>query len=288
MSIKINDLRIYPIKSCGSIALRSCKVSAEGLENDRRYMLVDETGEFISQRSEPQLTLIHLSMNQGSFTAHRPDGTSLDLPIDPLSGKEALQTSITCAVWSDTVESRMHPEGSAWFSAFLNRPVRLVCQDKGHVRAVNAVGGKEGDRLSLADGYPLLLASVSSLAALNERLSAKVSMSRFRANVIVEGAAPFDEDLWSELNLGALPFSAPKLCDRCVVTTINDSSGQKSKEPLATLATFRKWNRAVWFGSNLIPRSLGELKVGDLVHATKVRPHPRETAPPVNSSDELD
>jgi uncharacterized protein YcbX len=128
--------------------------------------------------------------------------------------------------------------------------------------------------VSFADGYPLLLTSEQSLVDLNARLDQPIPMSRFRPNVVVKDADAFAEDTWKKITIGSTTCTVPKLCDRCVVITIEEGSSEIGKEPLATLASYRRWDGAVWFGAKVIPKNIGRLRVGDVLQVVETGPHP--------------
>lgn len=274
--IEIDRLFVYPIKGCRGISLESCNVVSGGLEHDRRYMIIDETGRMVTRREEQRLTRITVERSAAGFVVrseleHR---AALDLPLTFEAAPEEFSVWVNSSVWRDTPRARLHDEGSQWLSALLGRNLRLVYLPEESLRQVNPARARVGDKVSFADGYPLLLTSSSSLDELNRRLPSPIGMHRFRPNVVVRGAASFAEDTWAALTLGKLPCTAPKLCDRCVVITMEEGSSEKSVEPLKTLATFRRWDGAVWFGTNVIPSDTGTLEVGNQVHIDEFRPHP--------------
>jgi uncharacterized protein len=170
-------------------------------------------------------------------------------------------------VWSSRVAALVHDAGSAWLSDALGRRCQLVYMPDDVERAVNPLRGRPGDVVSFADGYPFLLIGQGSLDDLNGRMSAPLPMIRFRPNLVVEGAAAFAEDGWPRVRIGAVTFRNVKPCDRCVMTTVDPETGNKGAEPLRTLATYRAWGGAVWFGVNLIAENTGTLRVGDAVEA---------------------
>lgn len=272
MSPELSHLFIYPIKSCGGISLSEATVTRKGLLGDRVYMLVDGAGRFVTGRQEPRLVTVSLKSLGEDFVASADGHSELNLALAP--GPEADPLRFSASIWDDTVSAFAHEEGSAWFSDFLKRPVNLVFIDPAKPRAVTGVGGKSGDEVSLADGYPLLLCNRSSLNDLNERLEYPLSMTRFRPNVVVENVLAFDEDTYGHVRLGSLLLHAPKLCSRCVFTTVDPITAEKGPEPLRTLSGYRKWDRAVWFGANLIPREEGVLHVGDQMTVTERKLHP--------------
>jgi uncharacterized protein YcbX len=154
-----------------------------------------------------------------------------------------------------------------WFSAYLGLSVHLVEFDGEAFRPANPKYAPEGSSAGLFnDGYPVLLATESSLADLNARLATPVPMERFRPNVVVAGSAPFDEDRWTRVRIGEVDFHVAKPCERCAITTVDQHTGLAGKEPLATLSRFRKRDGAVHFGTNLVHLGTGTLRVGDVVH----------------------
>jgi len=274
-SARIESVSIYPIKSCGGVRLQEGEIVSGGLRGDRRFMLVTASGEFVTARSHPRLLQIDVALDGGTLRVAADGQPDLQLRAEPDESEWA--EPVRSTVWRDTLVAREIPEGSAWFSQTLAEPLRLVYQPDSELRQVNLQRARAGDRVSLADGYPLLLTTMASLDDLNSRLEEPVPMSRFRPNVVISGVPAFAEDTWAELVLGEVPFRAPKLCDRCVMTTVNAKTGEASKEPLRTLAKYRRWQRAVWFGANLVPDALGSIRVGDEVRVNESRPHPRDT-----------
>lgn len=287
--IRVAGLFIYPIKGCGGYAQDTCSIVAGGLENDRRYMIVDENGRMVTRREDARLAWIELAPSKTGFAASlakaslakasvaRSETSSLILPRKMEDAPEEFSDWVESSVWSDKPRAKLHPEGSRWLSRALGRDLRLVYLPDESLRPVNPARAQPGDLVSFADGYPLLLTSESSLDDLNSRLDVPISMERFRPNVVVRGSESFAEDTWAALTLGGVRCVLPKLCDRCVVTTIAEGSGEKGKEPLKTLATFRRWNGAVWFGANVIARGVGIVAVGDAVAVDEVRPHPKNS-----------
>lgn len=274
--LEVSELSIYPIKSCGPITLATASLVSGGLQGDRRYMLLDEKGTFLSGRTEPRLLSVRLRLlNTDDLTegfivsaSGQPD---LYLPAEPPGEASEL---VVARVWRDELHVSPWESGSLWFEHYLKRKVRLVYQPEDALRQVNPKRSRPGDLVSCADAYPLLLCSEESLAHLNARLPGPIPMVRFRPNVVVRGASAFAEDRWARLALGPIEADVPKLCDRCVITTIDPFAGHSAKEPLKTLARYRRWDRAVWFGANLIPRNQGTMRRGDLVRVLRTRPHP--------------
>lgn len=270
MTALISQLFVYPIKSCGGVSLDRAQLVRGGLRGDRRYMLVDERGRFVTRRTEPRLCLVKVTWESGYFTAHAPNAPPLLLP-ESFDEDSLPEPKVRASVWSDSLDAREVREGSAWFSSLLGRDLLLLYMPEEALRPLKPELSEPGDVVSFADGYPLLLCTESSLSDLNERLIEAIGMERFRPNVVISGTAPYEEDQWSRIDLGSVSFSVPKVCERCVMTTLEEGTGIRSKEPLRTLATYRRFDGAVWFGINLIPRTSGTLEIGRPLRVSAVR-----------------
>jgi uncharacterized protein YcbX len=261
----LSYLRIYPIKSCGGIAVDEWEVDERGLRHDRRWMLVDETGSFMSQRKLPRMALIKVRLESDGLVVDAPGMSSLQVPFGPPDGKPML-----ARVWNDLVEAQTVDDDS-WFSEFLGVRCKLVYLPDESVRQVDPAYAEPGDRVSLADGFPFLLISEASLADLNARLEQPLPMDRFRPNLVVGGCEPFAEDGWRGVRIGRLTFRVVKPCARCTITTVDQESATKGKEPLRTLARFRRAGNKVLFGQNLIHDETGTLRIGDPVQILRTR-----------------
>ena len=259
----VTALYVYPIKGCAGIRVERAEVVERGFARDRRWMIVDEGGMFVTQRTHPQLALVRTALDAADIVLDAPGLPTLRLPATHDSGARR-----DVQVWSHVGAAAPHPEGSDWISRYLGAPYALVYMPDDHHRPVNPERARPGDVVSFADAYPLLLISEASLRRLERAAGDAVDMTRFRPNVVVVGCAPFAEDGWPRLRIGALGFRGVKRCDRCVVTTIDPATGKGGVEPLRTLATFRRLEgegNKVWFGMNLIHDGGGTLAVGDAV-----------------------
>jgi uncharacterized protein YcbX len=223
-------------------------------------MVVDPDGRFISQREAPLLCRVATALEPARIVLQSAGHGSFPLPSEYESGEE-----IPVGIWKHEGTAVRHAEASAWLAAVIGRPCSLVYMAERHVRKVDQRWARPGDIVSFADGYPFLLISEASLADLNSRLDAPLEMVRFRPNIVVRGVPAFAEDDMSELSLGSLGFRGVKRCDRCVITTLDPESGDAGREPLRTLATYRKSEGKVWFGMNLIHDGQGRLQIGDAV-----------------------
>ena len=262
MTIALSSLIYYPIKACRGFEVPAWEVERMGLRDDRRMMLVTPEGGFLTQREFPKLALVTPTLDGDRLTLSAPNFDSLRLSVQR-SG-----VTVPVDIWkSQGVQAVDQGEEAAqWFSDWLGSPVRLVHIADGYIRKVSVDHAVHpDDHTGFADGYPILIASEEGLADLNARLETPVPMNRFRPNLVVRGAEAWAEDHWDRVQIGAIQFSVPKPCDRCVVTTIDQSTAIAGKEPLRTMATFRSRDGKVWFGENLVHHAQGTLTVGDAI-----------------------
>lgn len=254
--IRVESLHLYPVKSCRGIAAPRVTVERRGFRWDRRWMVVRDDGTFITQRSHPRLGRIHTEVSDRSIVL-RYESHQLEVPI-------ALETGdrIAVTVWRSVIDAIEFAAAREFVSEVVGDAARLVYMPDDVERAVSETYARTGDIVSFADGFPVLLASTASLRELERRADRPFAMMRFRPNIVVSGSEPFEEDTWKRLAIGGVAFRIAKPCERCVVTTIDPETGESGKEPLRTLATFRKQSDAVMFAVNLIPESSGELGVG--------------------------
>ena len=249
-NVTLSGLYVYPIKSCAGISLESAELGATGLRHDRRWMLVDETGEFMSQRAHPRMALISTRLSDGHLIVSAPGMPDLEIPLHQENGD-----SIDVRVWGDTNRGALvGKEADRWFGEFLTFPCRLVHKPDDDPRLVDSSFAESGDQVGFADGFAFLLISEASLEDLNDRLEDPLPMNRFRPNFVVRGCEPYAEDGWSRLRIGDVPFRVAEACPRCAITTVDQETGTRGKEPLRTLATYRKFDGEVFFGRNLHPR----------------------------------
>jgi uncharacterized protein len=263
--VRLASIHIYPLKAARAVDLDESRVEPCGLAGDRRWLLVDEDGRFISQREEPALARVVVSCGPDRIRVSVEGRTGLVI-AEPPAGAALLKVS----VWSSTLlAAAAGPEPDAWFSAYLGRPARLVYLDDPTRRPVDPGYCRQGDVVSFADGYPLLLTSAGSLSELGGWLAADgeapVPMTRFRPSVVVTGAPPWAEDRWRRIRIGAVPFRVAKPCGRCVVTTTDQVTGERGRQPLKMLGRRRRFGQELVFGQNLIPDAGGVIRVGDPV-----------------------
>ncbi|MEV0097246.1 MOSC N-terminal beta barrel domain-containing protein [Streptomyces sp. NPDC050738] len=262
-------LHVHPVKSLGGHAQGSAVVEPWGLAGDRRWMLVDTAGKVVTQRQHTRLALAGARPGaDGGVRLSAPGREPLTVAVPDLV------ETITVALFRDKVEVVPADDAAhAWFSAYLGAEVRLVHLDEpAHRRPVDPAFALPGETVSLADGYPLLLTTRSSLDALNSLVAqgdhpdeGPLPMNRFRPNVVVSGTPPWAEDDWYRIAIGEVAFRVPKPCDRCVVTTTDQETAERGKEPLRTLARHRRVGSDLLFGQNLVPETTGTIRVGDPV-----------------------
>ena len=260
----LSGVYVYPIKSCGGISLEGADLGVTGLLPDRRWMVVDEDGVSVTQRRHPRMALISPSLAPDGLIVRAPGMPNLEVPFEGESGER-----LDVEVWGDAQRGApVGAEADRWFARFLGFPCRLVRKPEDDVRLVDSAYARDGDQTSFADAFSLLVISEASLEDLNRRLESPVSMDRFRPNLVVGGCEPYAEDGWDEIRTPDAVFRVAEPCPRCVITTVDQGSGERGKEPLKTLATYRKAEGEVWFGRNLIHASLGTVRVGDPVEVT--------------------
>lgn len=263
----LSHLYIYPVKSLGGIEITTAKVQARGLEHDRRWLLIDTDNQFLTQRAYPQMALIKVLLENDKlifFHQHYPDAT---LTIGLQQFTDAL---LNVGIWDDTCKANpVSKQADEWFSEVLGLECRLVRMADDEQRLVEKNYAFAGETVSFADAYPFLIIGQSSLKDLNDRLENPVEMKRFRPNFVFSGGEPYQEDSWKNFTINEIQFAGVKPCARCILTTVNPDTGEiDSKEPLRTLATYRKKNNKIYFGQNVLPITFGEIKVGDTIKVT--------------------
>lgn len=261
-TLQIEQLFIYPVKSLGGIEVSSARLEPRGLAHDRRWMLVDDLGNFITQREFPHLALFEPRIYHDRLVIlNRKSGSEIEVPFET-SGEK-----LTAQVWNDQVNvPEVSNPVSQWFSSQLQMDVRLVYMPDETKRKVDHLyAPNKNDVVSFADGYPVLIANNTSLADLNFRLGSEVPINRFRPNIVVASPQPYQEDDWFRLKTKDAELAIVKQCARCVMVNVNPGTGKKEKEVLAELSKYRKHGNKVYFGMNAVPLKLGTLSVGDSI-----------------------
>ncbi len=263
MHAQLAAIAVYPVKSCAGIALDAAEVQARGLADDRRWMLVDESGRFLTGRQLPRLVQVQAQPLVGDRLRLRAPG------IDAIEiGVAEGAARVDATVWSSAVSAAdAGSEAADWFSRFLGRRVRLVHADQTMRRPLEPEYSQPGDETAFADGYPLLLLSRAAVDELSQRVGRDLGWRRFRPNLLLDGAPAHAEDGWRRIRIGNVEFDVVKPCVRCVFTTIDPDSAvaEADGEPLTTLKSYRRGAKGITFGQNLIARGTGAIRVGDRV-----------------------
>ncbi len=264
MSLTLASLHVHPIKSLGGHAVDTAELTDRGLAHDRRWMLVDPAGQFVSQRELAAMACLQVGPVTGGFRiTDRRDATWLEIP-ETLDVGERQQV----AVWSDRVSVLVaDAPTNNWFSHKLGRPLRLVHMPDESRRRTDDRYAK--GLTSLSDGFPYLIASQASLDDLNRRLEQPVPMDRFRPNIVIAGGDAFQEDAWKAIRIGGADFQLVKPCARCVIVTTDQRTGERSKEPLRTLSGYRNKGGKVLFAMNAMGPASGALRVNDPVEVVR-------------------
>jgi uncharacterized protein YcbX len=268
--LTVSALNRFPVKSCRGSGVSRARVEPWGLAGDRRWLVVDDDGVQITARERPRMLLVSTALqdDEGLFLTS-PDAPDLAVAVPDPAGD-----AVPVRVWSsELLATPAAPEAHAWFSKVIGRPARLVRLSDPTQRRPNQRFARENDRVSFADGYPLLLACTASLTMLNDWIAegplaaeGPVPMIRFRPSVVVDGGVAWQEDGWRRVRIGAAFFRAVKGCDRCAIPMTDPVTAVRGKEPIATLARYRRWDGETWFGMNLVPDNPGvEIAVGDEV-----------------------
>lgn len=261
----IKSLHIYPIKGLGGIDLQEANLEERGFEYDRRWMLVDENGEFISQRTVPEMALFRCNMEDGLNVVYKENAISIN--VETYSDRKILTT-----VWEHEVYAyEVSDEISMWFSEMLNIQCRLVRMTDQHDRYKKLIKGPKHTKLSFADGYPYMIIGTASLAKISNEVGQEIPANRFRPSIVVKTLVAHEEDDWAYIEMGDVKLQVIKRCARCVVVNIDQNSAAQSKEPLKSLSKYRMEENNVNFGINVVCLVQGSIRVGDIVVVKKTK-----------------
>ncbi len=257
----LNAITLYPVKSLAGISVSRWPVTKTGLQYDRKWMVIDQDRQFLSQRKLPHMALIKTALTDSHLILSAPGMENLLLALAPVDGE-----IIDSTIWHDQCDARrVSAEADQWLSHFLKQDCRLVYQPDEMIRPVDPDYGRATDNVAFSDGFPFLIISENSLVSLNRDMQLNLPMTRFRPNLVISGCSAYAEDSWREISIGGIDFRLPKPCSRCAVPTIDPDTAQSGKEPLTTLSRIRKWQNKVYFGQNALHNQCGLLTVGDTV-----------------------
>ncbi|QPC89382.1 MOSC domain-containing protein [Mesorhizobium sp. INR15] len=262
--MKVVELYRYPVKSLRGHAVQSADIETMGMAGDRRWMVVDKNGHFLTIRQIPAMTTIDVEhRGAGILLKHDRHGEhAVEAPGPGIAPRQV-------KVWKDVVAARpSDPAAGAYLSAILGRPVDLVFFDDPRNRPVDPEFGVPGDSVGFADGFPLLVATTGSLDHLNSHLAKPIGMARFRPNIVLDASGAWPEDNWKTIRIGSVELRIAKPCARCVITTRDPLSGEQPdpREPLRTLGKLHRAAKGgIIFGQNAIPNNAGTIVIGDAV-----------------------
>lgn len=263
----VSAIYIYPVKSTYRVPVDEAEVEPWGLAGDRRWVVVDAEGVFVTQRRQQRLATIRATREPGGgLLLTAPGMPALRVPLP------AATDHVEVRVWEDVLAAL--PAGGqadAWLRELFGTDLRLAYLDDPARRKVDEGYGQPQDRVTFADRFPLLVTTEASLEALNACMDEPLPMSRFRPNVVISGTDAWAEDDWKQVRVGELGFRAAKRCARCAVTTTDQETGARGagdddrREPLRALARRHRLDGKPVFGDNLIPDGRGTITVGDEV-----------------------
>ncbi|AWK04243.1 sulfurase [Flavobacterium crocinum] len=256
----VTEIYIYPIKSLAGISLQSAKTEEMGFENDRRWMLIDAENQMLTQREHRIMSQFYPQIEGGKISITFEDQKH-EFSID-----ESLENILEVNVWDDKSEVvEVNNETSKWFSQHLGFECKLVKILKNGSRKHESSRLQEIFNVSLADGYPYLLIGTESLDFLNDKLDEKITIKRFRPNIVVRTKKAHEEDDFTNFKIGEVQFKNIKPCGRCVMVNNDPENGRLKKEPLKTLSKYRNVDNSVLFGTNIVSLNTGNISVGDTI-----------------------
>lgn len=268
--LTVSQLFIYPIKSLGGIEVNAAQLTDRGFEYDRRWMLVDSDNRFLTQREHPAMCLLQTEITEESLVVYHKNNVKdrISVPLQPLP-----VNACTVTVWDDQCPAwYVSSEADKWLSGKLACDCRLVYMPEMSERKVDQRYAGENELTSFSDGYPVLIIGQASLDDLNGRLESPLGIERFRPNIVFTGGLPYEEDTMQHICINDIDLFGVKLCGRCTIITIDQSTAAGSKEPLKTLSRYRMKNNKVYFGQNILYKQTGKISTGDPIVLISSKP----------------
>lgn len=257
----LSQIYFYPVKSLAGIQVQSWPVNKNGLMYDRKWMLIDDQQQFLSQRRLPKMALIKPRIEEDRLLLSAPGQRDLSIPLHPDKGD-----NIEVSIWRDNcIAKTVSEQANRWLSTFLKAKCQLVYHPDDRQRPVDRRYALPSDQTAFSDGFPFLIVTENSLNALNAQLAEPVGINRFRPNLVIADCDAYAEDSWRRIRINDIEFRLPKPCSRCPIPNIDPETAISGDEPLATLSRLRKWENKIYFGQNAIHACTGELSVGDAV-----------------------
>ena len=256
----VTELHIYPVKSLGGYQVAEAKMSQTGLGLDRRWLIVDENNQFVTQREIPAMVKLRASVHDGHLELHAESDSIQVYSTDPAA------PTVMVDIWSDRCRAQtVAKEVNEWLCESLKMNCQLVFMPDTTHRYADSRYAMNKELTSFADTFPVSMISMASLRDLNDRLNEPVPMNRFRPNIVIDQCAPFEEDSFGTFDVGSIRFRSVKKIGRCLIVNIDQESSETFKEPLKTLATYRSANNKVYFGQCLLAENTGSIRVGDQI-----------------------
>jgi uncharacterized protein YcbX len=267
---KIAQLFYYPVKSCAAIETDSAMVTPYGLQNDRRWMVMDaKTGKFITQRQKAKMAALQATVINQEVLMLGIQGSEESLMVEVTKDASSSHALHNPWIWGDQPDAIDQGDLAASFlSEFLGINVRLLHIEDSQLRVVDPESAGNSDhRVGFADAFPFLIASKASISRFSEDLGYQVDMRRFRPNIVVEGVdEAYAEDTWQGIRVNGMTFHIVKPCSRCVIPSINPDTLDKEKQVIQTLLDTRKQGKETFFGQNaIVTGETCEIRVGDTV-----------------------
>jgi uncharacterized protein YcbX len=258
--VELSGISIYPVKSLAGCRLDTVEIDRFGPVGDRRWLVTNPMGRFLTQREHPAMALISAKVTPDALQLCSGENT-INVPAPAVDSRERL-----VQVWEDHARARDAGDAAAaWLSERLGQDCRLFYMPDDSVRMVDGLYATRGETVSFADGFPILLISQASLDALNSRLPSPVPMNRFRPNLVVSGCEPYAEDDWKRIRIGGMTFDVAKPCSRCVIPSIVQETAERDPHINRVLARYRRVEGKIYFGQNLLYQETGRLRLGDEV-----------------------
>ena len=258
--LRVSQLFIYPIKSLGGISLEKAQTTDRGFRYDRRWLLINQQNQFMTQREFPQMCLLQpIITEKGIKIIHKQNKAEFFLSFD-----EPASDEIVVQIWNDYCRARLvSDKADEWFSEMLSVKCRMVFMPEETKRPVDKTYAKNLEVTSFSDAFPFLIIGEGSLDDLNQKLERPLPMNRFRPNIVFSGGEAYEEDYMQHFTINDIDFFGVKPCARCPITTVDQENATQAKEPLKTLAAYRVHHNKVFFGQNLLHKGQGTICVGD-------------------------
>lgn len=267
--MQVTELNIFPLKSARGITVPSARVEAMGLAGDRRMMIVDPTGQFITQRELPALARLAVAPTESGIRLTLDDGREV------LVATPRPDSRMDVAVWKSIVSAAVADDATnATLSDWFGTPMKLVFFDADARRLASKEWAGNDSPVSFADGYQVLVTTTGSLRALNDDMAkhgeGAVGMERFRPNIVIDCDKAWAEDRWTAIEIAGIRYDFVKPCARCIMTSQDQVTGSREgSSPIPAMGRIRmSADRRVpgpLFGWNAVPRSEGAIALGDQV-----------------------